>query len=477
MRDVPGNFLLLSFALLASGQVPEDCSAPPEYPHTRLLKKVTGTHKFSSGDKVHYGCPEDSAPSGGSTAVWCNAGKWTKLTLKCERISCGNAGKLPNGEFLYEGDTFVGEKVYAVCKEGYTLKGVNNYMTCKASGWTGEFPSCVEGETTCPPLAVAHSVNRAGGEVPAHRAGDQVTVSCAQGFQLDGVQRITCGPGGLWRPAPPRCLPLPDESPPPADGGPPPPPPPAAGRCGPPVTGRHSNADLADRFFGTESFAPGDRVHYVCDVGHVRAGGSKYRTCVEGKWTPLLLRCERKPCGSAGEIPNGQFVYSGVTFGDKATAVCDGGHHLVGQATRNCMSDGWDGRVPVCEAVVCAEPPEETNAVMPGPRESGYPYGTVIRYHCPVGSLIGKRNIWCTDDGTWSDPPPQCKEITCPDPNVPHAYWRGRQYKLFQDRDTVLIHCYHGYTHTGPRAVTCGAEGWSPGLPKCTRSLFNRRRS
>ncbi|XP_040050177.1 complement receptor type 1 isoform X2 [Gasterosteus aculeatus] len=463
MRDVARIFLLLSFALLASalGQVPEDCSAPPEFPHTRLLKKYTGTRKFSSGEKVRYGCREDSAPSAGSTAVRCDAGRWSQLTLKCAKISCGNAGELPHGEFQYEGDTVVGERVYAVCREGYTLKGLN-YMTCKTSGWTGEFPTCVEGETTCSPPAVAHSANRTG-EVPVHRAGDHLTFSCAPGFQLDGAQRITCGPDGLWRPPAPRCLPLPDETRSP-DGG---------GRCGVPVTGRHSNAELADRYLGTASFASGDRVHYACGVGHAQAGGSRYRTCVAGKWTPLLLKCERKLCGSAGEILNGQFEYSGVMFGDKATAVCDEGHRLVGQATRYCLSGGWDGRVPVCEAVACEEPPEETNAVMMDPQESGYTYSSVIRYQCRVGTPIGKRNIWCTKDGTWSDPPPKCKVITCPDPNVPHAYWRGRRYKLFQDRDSVVIHCYPGYRKTGPRAVTCGANGWSPGLPKCNR--FSRK--
>lgn len=30
-------------------------------------------------------------------------------------------------------------------------------------------------------------------------------------------------------------------------------------------------------------------------------------------------------CGSAGEILNGEFVYTGVQFGDTATAVCNEG--------------------------------------------------------------------------------------------------------------------------------------------------------
>lgn len=32
-----------------------------------------------------------------------------------------------------------------------------------------------------------------------------------------------------------------------------------------------------------------------------------------------------KLCGSAGEILYGQYIYTGVEFGDKATAVCDDG--------------------------------------------------------------------------------------------------------------------------------------------------------
>lgn len=63
-------------------------------------------------------------------------------------------------------------------------------------------------------------------------------------------------------------------------------------RCGVPAAVRNSN--LADGYIAMKSFASGDRVHYVCDVGYVQEGGSRYRRCVDGKWTPLHLRCERK---------------------------------------------------------------------------------------------------------------------------------------------------------------------------------------
>lgn len=152
-----------------------------------------------------------------------------------------------------------------------------------------------------------------------------MTFSCSQGFQLDGAQQITCGPGGQWQPQPPQCLPSPDktqfskkesESVFLLDtqlwvfffgsttnclnlsllkrGGFPFSKICSAGGCGVPVTNGNSNANLADKYITKTSFASGDQVHYVCDVGYVQAGGSRYRSCIRGKWSPLLLKCERK---------------------------------------------------------------------------------------------------------------------------------------------------------------------------------------
>ncbi|XP_035513011.1 complement receptor type 1 isoform X1 [Morone saxatilis] len=460
MRTVGWSVLVLSFAFLASAQVPKTCSPPPEYPHTTLDQRYKTMQKFVSGEKVYYNCAEDFTPARGMRAVQCEDGKWTKLTLKCEKKSCGNAGDLPNGQFEYEGNSFLGEKVYAICNEGYTVKGLN-YMICKKTGWTGDFPSCEEGVATCSSPAVSNSVS-SGGDVSVYQVGDGLTFTCSQGFQLDGAQQITCGSGGQWQPLPPRCLPSPDKT---QDLDK------ETGGCGVPVTSSNSNAHLADMYITKTSFASGDTVQYKCDVGHIQAGGSRYRKCINGKWTTLRLKCERKPCGSAGEIANGQFMYSGVEFGDTAKAVCDEGHHLVGRATRTCTSRGWDGRVPVCEAVECGEPPEVPNAKIEGRQEPPYTYRSAIRYRCSVGVLNGPREIWCTEDGTWSNSPPKCEEITCPSPKVPGAIWAGAPKELYQFRDTLSIECYRGYTSTGPSDITCGYDGqWYPGLPRCTRT-------
>ncbi|XP_028307915.1 membrane cofactor protein-like [Gouania willdenowi] len=331
--------LLLTFVSLRSGEGLQSCPAPPQYQHLNVTldEMFRGRQWFRSGDKVSYDCAQDFTPIDGSHYVLCTDGLWNKLSLRCRKKSCGRVSDLPNGEFRYEGEPFIGAKVYAVCDKGYKCKGLN-YTICQRSGWTGKFPSCVaEGETTCSTPTVANSVQP---EVSVHQPGDNLTVTCDQGFQLVGEQLITCGADGQWEPLPPQCLLTPNVT-----TAPP-------GSCGMPSKFYNGNAELDEKYITKTFFSSGDKVYYTCPVGYKPAGGSISRRCEDGEWSPLKMTCERRLCGSAGQILNGQFMYSGVQFGDTATAVCDEGYILVGKATRRCRSEGWDGRVPECEGMV-----------------------------------------------------------------------------------------------------------------------------
>ncbi|CAJ1084791.1 complement receptor type 1-like isoform X1 [Xyrichtys novacula] len=460
MRTTGGIFLFLPCVLFAAAREPKPCPTPVEYPYTSLDLKYSSRQKFSHKEKVYYRCAEDFTPSRGVPIVQCVDGAWTKLTLKCDKRSCGNAGDLLKGYFNYEGSSFIGERVQAVCNEGYTLKGPE-YRICKRSGWTGGFPTCEVAQVTCSPPVVTNSVSSR--DVSVYQLGESVNITCSQGFQLDGAQRITCGQDGQWQPKPPRCQTrLPDKE---ADG------------CGVPDN-KNSNAKLAEKYITKTSFSSGERVHYVCDIGYNMAGGSRYRRCSKGKWSPLRLKCELQSCGSAGEIIHGQFEYTGAEFGDIATAVCDDGYNLVGRAQRHCMSGGWDGRIPVCEAAVCEAPPPVENADITSPWEEVYTYRTVISYQCQKGVLIGQKDIWCTESGAWSHPPPTCKEITCPPLNVPNASWTNSLKAVYHPRDFLSIQCSPGYMMYGPNTLTCGVDGrWLPFFPECKRrSRYSSRR-
>ncbi|XP_037539926.1 complement receptor type 1 [Nematolebias whitei] len=460
MKTDSAALLLLPFTLLAAAQGAQRCSSPPQYPRTELLQRFTSKQSFDSGDKVYYNCAQDFTPSGGIRSSRCLDGKWSKLTLTCAKIFCGNAGELPNGKFLYEKETYIGEKLHAVCNEGYALKGLD-YMVCNRSGWSGEFPSCEKAETTCSPPAVANSEPQS--ETPVHHVGVSVNVTCKQGFQLNGASLITCGANGQWQPQPPQCLHrlvkfqlLSIVA---KDGCGAPPPPPVS----------HSNVHLSNKYITMTSFPSGAKVYYKCNAGYATEGGSRSRVCSDGKWTPLTLKCEAKSCGHPGQILNGQFEYSGgIVFGATATAVCDDGYTLVGRGIRRCTSNGWDGRVPVCEAVECEEP-EKTDAERKTFQEPPYTYRSVIRYDCREKTLVGEREIWCTKDGTWSSSPPQCRDVTCPSPNIPNAFWVNAHRQTYRPRDTIdSFECRRGFKLSGSKFIICNDEGqWEPKLPSC----------
>lgn len=68
----------------------------------------------------------------------------------------------------------------------------------------------------------------------------------------------------------------------------------SGGRCGVPAAVTGSNANLADKYITLTSFASGDKVYYFCNVGYNPVRGSRSRKCLDGKWTKLNLKCERK---------------------------------------------------------------------------------------------------------------------------------------------------------------------------------------
>ncbi|CAB1329798.1 unnamed protein product, partial [Coregonus sp. 'balchen'] len=280
---------------------------------------------FSNGEKVLYRCAEGYTQYRGIRSIMCEAGKWTKLSMKCEM---------------------------------------------------GGEPQVLPAEVTCPDPSIANGV-KLSEAVSVYRVRDSVTFTCSKGFLLTGAQQLTCGPDGQWQPQLPLCQASNDIT---QSSKP-------DGRCG--VPRYLPNAHLSDRYITQTDFGPGERVSYSCALGYMRKRGTYYSTCVSGKWTPVTLRCERKSCGSAGEISYGNFVYTGVEFGDTATGVCNEGYQLVGRD--------------------CAELPEVVNGETNGYLEPPYFYSTVIGYRCRVGTLIGAREIYCTKNGTWSDPPPKCK--------------------------------------------------------------------
>ncbi|XP_062397880.1 complement receptor type 1-like [Sardina pilchardus] len=339
-----------------------------------------------------------------------------------------------------------GQSLSVSCPEHFRLNGTTGTVTCTGSGqWSPYWPQCEM--VKCPAL----EVSRAKLSSKHMRSGSVVKVTCLPGYVTAGpgpvtkVTTLSCHSNGTWSQSTPSCVP----------------------GCGhPPVI---VGLQLREAFVLQEAFLLDAAVSYSCGVGYTRAGGSSISRCTRMGWTHTLLRCEPKSCGSAGEIPNGQYLYNkGVEFGSYVSAVCNKGYYLIGQKTRHCTSTGWDGRDAVCEPVQCAPPPQVSGAEVSGSVDGPHLYSQVLAYRCPTGHLVGEREIHCTSNGTWSAPPPHCSDMTCQQPSMLFGS-RTWNYKLnYRPGERVGVACQRRTRLSGSATLTCGADGkWDPPVPTC----------
>ncbi|XDV46487.1 hypothetical protein PO909_014374 [Leuciscus waleckii] len=401
MATVWGIILVLVFAhfvVSISRFQTHKCGEPTKYLDKQLDSKYLNKVEFNDQEKVAYRCVRGYSQSDGSRISFCKKGHWTALNMKCQKRKCNALGDIENGHYSRDGQSF-GDKAIAVCNPGYVLRGEKVRM-CQENGWNGTDPIC-EGQfskvllsrgvdlKTCPtpkmgkrgsveePKSVyvpGESVSVTCNEgfngsgvfmcntsakwfphepkcqmircsAPAVANGrirgsrvlykSTVVVSCSEGFDLIGPPQVTCGPDGQWQGLP-ECRPKRIS---------------ATGKCGPAPS--HPTVEL--RSSALTEYPSGVRIRYGCSLGYRQAGGSSSIHCQAGQWTPLRILCERKRCGSAGEILNGRFEYTGVSFGDSAKAICQEGYELIGPQTLTCRDKGWDGRIPVCDRMMFYE--------------------------------------------------------------------------------------------------------------------------
>ncbi|KAK9515167.1 hypothetical protein VZT92_025834 [Zoarces viviparus] len=238
--------------------------------------------------------------------------------------------------------------------------------------------------------------------------------------------------------------------------------------CSKPVGGENMGLKGSDLLL--QAFPNGVRVSFACDPGYTTKGGSSTITCTDGSWSPVNLKCEIKSCGNAGDLENGYIDYpEGNDFGAKLVVTCNTGHRLVGRSPNIiCGVDGWIGRLPECEAVICS-PLKQVVAGTFSPVEDHYLYQQVVQFSCEGDyTLNGSKSISCSADGTFKPAPPTCVMVECKDPDIKNADWDGGSRPPHRHMATVTYKCVSGHAMKGEGTQTCGIDNqWLPGLPTC----------
>uniref|UniRef100_A0A671WB33 C4b-binding protein alpha chain-like n=1 Tax=Sparus aurata TaxID=8175 RepID=A0A671WB33_SPAAU len=233
------------------------------------------------------------------------------------------------------------------------------------------------------------------------------------------------------------------------------------------------NMHLKDEHTLKETFADGDQAAFECDTGYTSTGGSSSITCTAGSWSAVMLKCQRRSCGSPGELLNGYIDYPKENlFGDHIEITCNQGYRMVGKSTIVCGAAGWLDRLPRCEVVTCDEAPQVKDATFT-PYKDSYDFGDVVQYSCRTGlTLNGSASISCSDDGTFKPAPPTCTRVQCEHLGIPSLVQVSGSRPPHGYKATVTYRCRTGLKMVGQPTLTCEINSqWSPGLPRCEKFI------
>ncbi|NXA81746.1 CR1L protein, partial [Thryothorus ludovicianus] len=244
-------------------------------------------------------------------------------------------------------------------------------------------------------------------------------------------------------------------------------------------------AELSASSREMQEFPVGSQVSFICRPGFRRVPGMSLTwTCGDDlQWSPRGVFCTEKKCVYPGDLENGYFDPTNLTFGSKLTFSCNEGYRLRGNKEISCniKNEGvdWSGTLPYCERIPCEPPPKIANGYYE--ERDSYVYQSSVTYRCrevPRGtdpfSLIGPDTIHCTADahsnGVWSEPPPECRVVKCGDPRVENGKKTSGFGYSYTYKDSVVFECDQGYFMVGAKVITCEENStWVPPEPTCEK--------
>ncbi|CAN7992754.1 unnamed protein product, partial [Ixodes hexagonus] len=284
-----------------------------------------------------------------------------------------------------------GTKMLYECHDGYELVG-QGVIECGAHAlWTSPRPLC-KPVISCEDFEVEHGVvSGTKSEGDYYGLGDNVFVSCDEGYRIQGSDLLFCDEDGSWDAEPPQCV---------------------AYNC----TRRDFGAHVVVPEFrdsNATSFPVGTTIYFQCEAGYV-LDGPWSTSCTRGDWFGRPPKCHLVQCGALTAPENGWLTGGSTAVGSTVSFHCFQGYRRLGPAERQCFSNGqWGGDVVRCvsEASLnnrnaCLDPGVPDNGVKMG---SNYEIGNNVSFGCNPGfHLRGEQSIRCNHNRTWSAPPPRC---------------------------------------------------------------------
>ncbi|KAJ8262625.1 hypothetical protein GJAV_G00168490 [Gymnothorax javanicus] len=404
---------------------------PPTVPHAILQGGSA-----SAPDTVTYSCRLGYRMTGSPHVTCTRSGRWSEPHPACEPVSCGAPPPVANAWIIGNVFTF-GSQVRYRCMNGYELETEAESLSCLSDGsWSPHFVRCRPWPCALP--ANLTNVVISGEELGP--SGRTVTLSCVDGYHLEGPSTSVCQAVGSWSPpiSSHTCVPV---------------------SCGKP-------RPLYNGSVSGDSFTFGDTVIYSCLAGFQLQGDSIKVCQGDGAWSGSEVLCNAVSCGPAPVVENAVAMVTGETYQSNVRYLCNSGLQLVGQQNVSCLANGtWSQPTPKCEAAQACEPPREplngkNNLLHLATAGS-------VEFQCDMGyTLQGESLIHCLRNGSWSSEFPTCAPKPCPPPPGQIAI-NTTQDRFFVGQ-SVSVTCPKGYQTHGK--VTCKSDQtWSSASAACER--------
>ncbi|KFQ95038.1 P-selectin, partial [Nipponia nippon] len=336
-------------------------------------------------------------------------------------------------------------------QRGECVETIGSYRCECYPGFYG--PEC-EDAIACPQLAAPERGRVDCSHPNGTLAFDSTcAVSCQEGFEPTGVQRLRCTADRVWTGPPLRCKAI---------------------TC--PVLSAPDRGELnCSHLHG--DFAFGSMCAFSCQTGFALMGSESRECTATGTWTGDAPHCEAIACPVLSAPDQGQLncshLHRDFAFGSTCAFSCQTGFVLMGSESRECTATGtWTGDAPHCEAISCSvlDPPSR-GQLNCSHMHGNFTYNSTCTFSCEDGLVrMGAEVLRCAATGNWTRHPPVCAAIACPVLSAPDQGQLNCSHLHgdFAFGSTCAFSCQTGFVLMGSESRECTATGtWTGDAPHC----------
>ncbi|XP_036437146.1 P-selectin [Colossoma macropomum] len=413
--------------------------------------------EFQFSSSCHFHCARGYTLIGSQNLHCLESGDWSSDPPECQAVQCppitvATGGWSMNCSHPINTNSYNSTCTFS-CKEGFELVGSLNTQCDHTGQWTHKTPTCTA--VSCSSLLIpAKGHMTCDDPLGNFSFRSTCTVSCEEGYELRGENRITCLKTGNWSAYTPTCEVL---------------------RCSPLKSVPHGSLHCMDP---VKEFSYGSTCWMECDLGFQLTRTNFTQCTSQGKWSQSLSVCEAAQCSpisgdSSGWSLNCSHPISTNSYNSTCTFSCEEGFELRGSNTTQCDHTGqWTHKTPTCTAVTCKPLVTPVSSTVSCADPLGkFSFRSSCTVSCEEGyTLRGANTLTCLKTGNWTAEPPTCEAVSCGSlPTLANSHMTcADPLGKFSFRSSCVVTCEEGYTLRGENVLTCmETSNWSADTPTC----------